>query len=295
MSKILIFDKEIEVVTKNCKFFGNEGEETEPRINLYVVTKNCNANCNFCIYKDYANNWNGKKYKEILKHVSSKIRINKIGVTGGEPTLNWDNFIEITDLSKEISPKSELSLNTNGFNLSKLFKDVYKKYDFINLSRHHYNDDINDRIFNYKSVKTEELKYLSKLKTHNHQLQFKCNLIKGFIDSKEEFFKFMDWSNSIGIYDIGFSSLMPINDFCEKNYINFNISELKNDNFFLTKRMESYKGGCDCFNWIYIPEDNFTNPVHVYHKNTFGPELQTQILTYDGEFLRRGFGGEIIF
>lgn len=290
---IKVFNKEIEVTTKNCKFFGEESK-SEPRINLYVVTKNCNANCQFCTYKNYANNWNGKKYKEILQNLSDKIRINKIGVSGGEPTLNWDNFLEITDISKEISPKSELSLNTNGFNLNKLFnEEVYKKYDYINLSRHHYSDSINNEIFRCESTKSEELKEFAKKQTHPHHLQFRCNLINGFIDNKEEIFKFIDWSNSIGVYYIGLISLMPVNDYCKDNFIKLRIDELKNSNFFLTKKFEFCKGGCECFNWIYIPE-NFKVPVHVYHKNTFKPELQTQILTYDGEFLRSGFGGEII-
>lgn len=293
MNKIKIFNKEIEVTTKNCKLFGQESE-SYPRVNLYVVTKNCNADCQFCTYKNYANNWNGKKFKNILENLVDKVIINKIGVSGGEPTLNWDNFLEITNISKEISPKSELSLNTNGFNLDKLFTEIYKKYDFINLSRHHYNDHINNKIFRYESTKSDELKKFAKKQTHPHQLQFRCNLINGFIDNKEEIYKFIDWSNSIGVYDIGLISLMKVNDFCKDNFVKFEIDCLKNDNFFLTKKFEYCKGGCECFNWIYIPENEFKIPVHVYHKNTFIPELQTQILTYDGEFLKSGFGGEII-
>ena len=45
---INLFDKEIALRDKYCKFFGNEGSDiTEPYINLYVRFKGCNADCLF--------------------------------------------------------------------------------------------------------------------------------------------------------------------------------------------------------------------------------------------------------
>ena len=112
------------------------------------------------------------------------------------------------------------------------------------------------------------IKSISEIQTHEHQVQFRCNLIKGFIDSKDEVFKFLDWSNEVGINDIGLVSLMPINDYSKDNFIYFHIKELIGDKFSLTKKQERYGGGCECFNYIYLPENNFRRPLRVYHKNT---------------------------
>lgn len=53
----------------------------------------------------------------------------------------------------------------------------------------------------------------SSIQTHPHQIQFRCNLINGYIDSRDEVFKYLDWANELGINDVGLVSLMPVNDY----------------------------------------------------------------------------------
>ena len=55
----------------------------------------------------------------------------------------------------------------------------------------------------------------------SHSLIETENLAKqwlGDIDTKEEAFKFLEWSNSVRINDVGLVSLMPINDYSKENY-----------------------------------------------------------------------------
>ncbi len=295
-NKVNLFGKEITVQTYSCAQCGEKPIKIEiPGIALYALTKGCNANCGFCIYRNYAGKWNGKKYREILKHLSSKIDVYKIGVGGGEPTLNWDNFVEITEISREILPDNELSLNTNGYNSDKFYKDVYKQYTYVNLSHHHYNDEVNNEIFKAKSITANDIKSYTEIQTHPHQIQLRCNLIKGYIDTKEEIFKYLNWANSINIRDIGLISLMPVNDYCKQNFISSDISSYVDDNFILSKFRCRYGGGCECSNYIFLPEENFRNHIRVYTKNTYQPANVTEVLSYDGEYLRSGFGGEIIY
>ena len=76
---------------------------------------------------------------------SDKIKIRKIAVSGGEPTLYWDNFLEIATVGKEFAPDCELSMNTDGFRWRQLMEDpIAKQFDYIQLSRHHYDDKLND-------------------------------------------------------------------------------------------------------------------------------------------------------
>ena len=296
--KIVLFDKEIKLKTHQCSLFGNESKEfEEPFINLYVRTKFCNAKCDFCTYSEDASKFNEKRYIEVLKEITPKIRINKIAVSGGEPTLYWENFLTISTISRDFAPHCELSMNTDGLRWEQLFNHpISKSYDYIQLSRHHYDDEINDGIFKTKTPSSKIIREISKLQTHPHQIQFRCNLIKGKIDSKEEVFKYLEWTNSVNINDVGLVSLMPINDYSKENFIYFHIKELIGDNFMLTKRWERHGGGCECFNYVYMPPENqFRRPIRVYHKNTFKPNDITETLVFDGQNVRLGFEGEIIY
>lgn len=301
IDKIELFGHEIKLRTHSCHLFGDAAQEIEePSINLYVRTKFCNAKCEFCTYADDASKYNESKFIEVLEEISSKVKIRKIAVSGGEPTLYWDNFKSITTLSRKYAPDAELSMNTDGLRWLQLFNDpIYKEYDYIQLSRHHYDDAINDEIFKCKTPTKEDIKSVVDLQIHPHQIQFRCNLIKGYVDSKEEVFKFLDWTNELGVNDVGLVSLMPVNDYSKDKFIYFHIKELIGDNFILSKEWKRYGGGCECFNYVYLPEDNFRQPMKVYHKNTFKPSELTSAgidtLVFDGQNLRIGFDGQILY
>lgn len=298
MEFIELFDKQVKLKTHNCHLFDQEAQPVaEPYVNLYVRTKFCNAKCKFCTYADDASKFNRERYVEVLKEITSKIKVRKLAVSGGEPTLYWDNFEYITYMGREfIGKEAELSMNTDGLRWEKLWSDpIMKEYNYIQLSRHHYDDQINDQIFGTKTPTADEIKWAAELQTHPHQFQFRCNLIKGFVDSKEEVFKYLNWSNELGVNDVGLVSLMPVNDYSKENFIFFHIAQLIGDNFFLTKKWERHGGGCQCFNYVYTPEENFRRPIRVYHKNTFKPSDVNETLVFDGHNLRIGFDGEIIF
>lgn len=298
MESINLFGVDVKLKTHYCSMFGNDHVKVEnPYVNLYVRTKYCNAKCTFCTYHSDASKWNQTKYLNILKELSSKIKIGKVAFSGGEPTLFWENFKTMVYTAKEYTPNSEFSINTDGFKIDRFFSDpIYKIFDFIQLSRHHYDDKINDIIFKTKTPSSDEISDVVKIQTHEHQIQFRCNLIKGYIDNKEEVFKYLDWSNSVGVNDVGLVSLMPINDFSRDNFIYFHIKELIGSNFLLTRKQERYGGGCECFNYVYMPnEDVFRRPIRVYHKNTYAPNDIQETLVFDGQNVRLGFEGPIIY
>lgn len=296
MDKIKLFGKDVSLRTHNCSLFGEKGTELEPMVNIYVRTKFCNSSCQFCTYADDASKYNEKKFIEIMNEISSTIKIKKVAISGGEPTLYWDNFLSIANISKQFAPEAELSMNTDGLRLQQLFNDpIYKTFDFIHLSRHHWDDKINDGIFRAKTPTSEEIKEVAKLAITPHQFQFRCNLIKGFIDTKEKVFQYLDWMNELEVNDVGLVSLMPVNQYSKDNFIYFHIRELIGDSFFITKEWE-YKDSCQCVNYVYMPhEDKFRRPLRVYHKNTFKPSDINETIVFDGQNVRLGFDGEIIY
>ena len=295
MNNIEIFGKEIPIRTHQCSLFGNKPDEIEsPYINLYIRTKFCNAKCEFCIFADNASKFNEDRYIEVINEVKSKIFIKKIAFTGGEPTLYWDQFKWMVQTASELSPDSTLSMNTDGLNLIKLFEDpINKLISNIHISRHHYNDELNNKIFKTKTPTTEELKWAQSMSDNPYQLQISCNIIKGYIDSNPEVFKMLEWVNSLKINNVGLVALMPVNEYSKENFKYFNIRELINERFNVTREW-SNDGVCQCTNYVYFPEDA-RQPMKVYHKNTFNPSLIRDTLVFDGENLRIGFDGDLIY
>jgi len=294
LDKIEIFGKEIPIRTHYCNIFGKENREVdEPYVNLYVRSKFCNAKCKFCTFAEDASNYNEKKFIEVLKEITSKIKIKKIALTGGEPTLYWEKFKSAANLSREYSPESMLTMNTDGFRLKQLFEDpISKMFTNIHISRHHYDDVRNSEIFDTETPTAEELKWAQSTTENKSQIQLSCNLIKNYIDNKEEMYKYMEWVNSLEINNIGFVSLMPVNKYSMDNYIGFNMKDLINERFNVTREW-SYKDSCECTNYIYIPED-LRNTIRVYHKNTYRPFDINETIIFDGENVKLGYEGEII-
>ena len=184
-------------------------------------------------------------------------------------------------------------MNTDGFRLKQLFEDpISKMFTNIHISRHHYDDVRNSEIFDTETPTAEELKWAQSTTENKSQIQLSCNLIKNYIDNKEEMYKYMEWVNSLEINNIGFVSLMPVNKYSMDNYIGFNMKDLINERFNVTREW-SYKDSCECTNYIYIPED-LRNTIRVYHKNTYRPFDINETIIFDGENVKLGYEGEII-
>lgn len=294
MDKVEIFGREIPIRTHYCHIFGKENREVdEPYVNLYVRSKFCNAKCKFCTFADDANNYNESKFIEVLKEISSKIKIRKIAFTGGEPTLYWDKFISAVNLAHQYVPDANLSMNTDGFRLKQLMEDpISKLFTNIHISRHHFDDDLNNEIFCTKTPTGEELRWAQEQTDDKFQLQLSCNLIKGYIDDKDKIYQYLEWVNSIGINNVGLVSLMPVNKYAMDNYIGFNMKSIVGPRLNVTKEW-SYKESCECTNYIYIPED-MREMIRVYHKNTYRPFDINETVVFDGENVKLGFDGEII-
>lgn len=294
MKFVELFNKKIPLRTHNCRYYDYEPTPIKtPFINIYVRFKGCNANCKFCEYADSASKFNSNKYLEILNEVKSKIKVKKFALTGGEPTLNWDEFKEVIYLTRSIFPDTVIVLNTNGYNLNKLKNDeIIKEIGSLSLSRHHYSDKVNDQIFGSKTPTKKELRNFVSDIDNKYLLNLTCNLIKGYIDNKKEVYKYLEFVSSIGARTAGLVSLMPINEYCKTNLIDFDSLDLISKRFNLTK-IHSYENYCKCFNYVYIPK-NTTDVINVYYKNTYNPyDIEVNLL-YDGENLMSGFTENII-
>lgn len=301
---IKLFDKQIPIRKYGCS---NKGQDPlwikTPRVNLFVqVTTNCNADCKFCIYKNYKkSSFDVKKYTEIIKYLTFKedLCVGKLNFTGGEPTLNFPLFEEILNETKNninLKNKPEITINTNGINLVEIAK--YTDFvDSIGLSRHHYNDSTNFEIFNSINVAAgADIKEFNKIAKNPNVLQLRCNLIKGYIDSYEEITKYMENAINIECHDCGFVTLAPNNDYCKERQIDFaNLIKINSDILKVNEwnRIEDGENYCQCSNYVYTSEDG--EFCKFYARLFCRNDIKDGTLVFDGNNLRYGFGGDIIY
>lgn len=91
------------------------------------ITDLCNFNCKYCLPVN-SNFGNKKRYLTVdeiynLIFAFSELGINKVRITGGEPTIRKD-FISIGSAISSIKNISYLSFTTNGYRLANIIDDI---------------------------------------------------------------------------------------------------------------------------------------------------------------------------
>ena len=86
-----------------------------------------------------------------------------------------------------------------------------EKYDHINISRHHYDDARNAKIFRSGNVSLEA--GIAALPERIKQrIRFNTTMIQGEIDSVEEVLRFITFGNRLGIYQFMFAELTTLSE-----------------------------------------------------------------------------------
>ena len=114
-----------------------------------VVPGGCNGKCSFCFWKQskVCENYIGNLL-ETLDNMPSQFY--QLSLTGGEPTLSpyLERILESIDRNRW----THTVLTSNGTNILKYIPKLKGKIDHINISRHHYDDTINESIFGTDTV-----------------------------------------------------------------------------------------------------------------------------------------------
>jgi len=288
--KISLFDNDIVLGNHYCQL--NDDDLCvieEPYINLYIQSNGCNANCSFCEYKENNSIFDIVKYEKFIIELSKQIKIKKISFTGGEPTLNYKEFIKRVKIARKYLKDTFFVVNTNGLHLKDMVDDgAYLLFDSIALSRHHYDDIKNNNILDFVAPNT---KFLSKL-PNKDIFHFSCNIIKGNIDNEEKIYNYLNWCNIVGISDVGFVSLMTINKYSTENFVDFESISFNNNRFNKTKNWNSENRGCKCSNYLYITDN--CNIIKVYNRHLYSKSIGTNFI-FDGTNFRQGFKGKVLY
>jgi molybdenum cofactor biosynthesis enzyme MoaA len=273
-----------------CLTDGVSEKVKRPFFNIQVKLNGCNANCAFCESKT-GKKFDEDKFFDKLMEIREKTFIKKLNLTGGEPTMNFELYYRIVSKLRNLLPETFITLNTNGYNFEKIFESGSHEFlDNVQLSRHHYVDEINNEILGFKSIGKERIKEINE-KICRRFLNFSCNMIKDRIDKDDEIYNYLEDAGTLGIRWVGFVSLIPLNDFCKENYIDFKGLNLSNERLILTQT-HCLKDTCECSDYIYVPKD-LGYPIKVYNKVVKKSDVK-HIFVFDGENFNVGFDGELL-
>lgn len=297
-----LFDKDIVLADKLCirapypvMLNGYPGLLNHPFVNLYVkITDDCNAHCPFCCNAGVHNNGSSaldinKLFRIIDEIVNNGIKLNRISLTGGEPSLYPDLVLEILQkisLNEECA-FTQVQLNTNGLTKDSITLMHHSRLDSVSLSIHHYDSDKLSEIYGRKI----DFNPLIELKNISNRLNISCNLIKGYIDSPKEISKMICYAVENGVKTIGFVSLMNKNKYCMDRFIDYREIDLSSIPSLILSNERALLNICGCKNYIY-QDKKFT--AEVYFRINENPMFCGSSLLFDGQYLRQGFGNDNI-
>ena len=307
MGVVKLFGKDIPVRDEMCSLNGKDPVPiTSPYVNFYVrMTNCCLSNCGFCVYHkkinsiyDITDKFSRWKFKDVIDGLKDKVRINKVAFTGGEPMLKQSDLMFALQETRRRFPKVHITLNTNGWFLDDLHF-ISGLIDCISISRHHYNPQKNAEIMGSTEAYTGSVwihneQVLSstnyQLKHERNKFHFRCNLIKGYIDSAKEVALYLDKMAQFGVTDFGFVSLMKVNDYCKDNFVPpIDIASIPD-----TIMTKEWKKGdmCRCQNYMHLTQHG--KMVTIYDRVDDCPGDSTGTLVYDVDCLRLGFDGPVL-
>lgn len=244
--------------------FNGINKKVYSNANLSIFTDDyCNADCKFCVAQLRFEN-KGKMYQkckitndeeyfnrleEVLKYL--KPLNPSVSITGGEPTKSY-RLPRILELINKYGLRKR-TLTTNGSGLLDLMDGkpviqhiVDNKFSHLNISRTHYDENINKEIMSYETgyCSNEDIETIvAYSKANGLRPRMSCVLLKEGIHTLDDMVKYMEFYQNLGLDNVIFRELMRFSDdmnndikkkYCNDNRVDLNYiwSNVDKDNRF---------------------------------------------------------------
>lgn len=179
-------------------------------------TKACNNKCSFCIEQ-----FSGIKASstDVNSIVASVLRTHtkEVLILGGEPFLEIDKLLECVTTLKQhnITIYITTSLPSIILNQYETFNMILDKIDGLNVSVHHYRNELNNKVYcNNSHNRIALLKSI--VNRYPHKVRVCVNLVKGLLDSANELYKMLSFLHIIGVKKVKINELSH-----SKEYVSF--------------------------------------------------------------------------
>lgn len=229
--------------------FDGVNKKVYKNFNLSIFTDDyCNADCKFCVaelrFENRGQLYNkdkiidDKEYLKRLEEVLIKVKpLNpSISITGGEPT-RCKRLIDIIELVNKLGFRKR-TITTNGSYLLHTVKGktilqhlIDNGFSHLNISRTHFNDDINKKIMRFEPncyCSNEDLAKIIPYSLENGlRPRMSCLLLKEGVSNIEDIINYLEFYRKLGVDNVIFRELM---DFDKSNMINIEKTSYCNEN-----------------------------------------------------------------
>lgn len=279
---LILFGKEVKVKNYGCSCDPDYIiSPVKPRLNLYIQSQEkCNACCDICNPGCISTRFDYEKLKSVLSELEGSGLTSKVSVTGGEPLMDMERTTMIARMLNEF--RFHTALNTNAYDTGRL-TDAYGLFDTVYISRHHYDNDMNDEIM---GIRTPCISMLSRHDTEG-KIIINCVLQKGYIDSADKIKEYMEHIGMTGIRKIRFISPYGLTPAAERKMIPVEpiIEEfMKNTN----SGVLYDRHNCSCLDFMYVTSAGTVVNGVIKNNMTCRFDCCRQ-LVYNGEYLYDGF------
>ena len=299
---ITVLGKEIEVKNYICSKDGinykEKPKQTKLRLSI-CPTSFCAAYCPFCIATEIKkqNRIDLKKLEYVLRELKRDDLIFTTSITGGEPFTDIELLNEVISMVFDIFGKDmELSLNTNGFALNEIHRVKHLELlESVHVSRHHYDDKINESIFGIRMPSANELKEIFASVHIDDLFVLNCMLLKDYINGPEEAHKMLDFASFVNAYKISFIECSPANSYCIEQAVKYDDALKKDDpSLLFTRGFQDFEF-CRCSDGIYVAKDGSIMEFYGRSTKPDGCQYCRGLVFGSDNHLRSGFNGDIIY
>lgn len=270
------------------------------RLQLSVSpTSFCPGQCPFCIAKDTKlhRSLDIDNFRKAMELLAAENRVRGVKITGGEPFYDIKLLNEVVSaLYESFGLDLELSISTNGMGLERIREIKYLEHiEAIHISRHHYDDRINGELFGGAAVPSgARLKEIVRSISFPDIFVLNCMLLRGYIDSREEAHRFLDFSGDIGVPKVGFMVCSPINRYAKEHRVFYeDVLSDDDESLLFTRGFYDYEI-CRCRDGVYLSKEGKLVEFYGRSTNTDGYDYCRGLVFDADNHLRDGFGGAII-
>lgn len=298
---VTVLGKELRLKNYICSSDGVNYKQKPDDIQLQLSicpTSFCAAGCPFCISKNTKEKkfLDVKKLENVLNCLKNENLVRGISFTGGEPFTDVKLLNDIINMVFYIFGKDiEITVTTNGSNLHKIHEIEMLSYiDALHISRHHYDDRINSRLFGTRVPTKKELSDILHSVSYKDLFVLNCMLLRDYIGTAHEVHKFLDFAIEVGAGKVAFMACSPVNDFAGKQTMDYTTVLREDDpSLLFTRGFQDFEL-CKCQDGVYASDTGEIIPFYGRNTNVSDCEYCRGFVYGADNRLRSGFNGEII-